>query len=95
MASQLCDKLSLDKSSSTCTCLAVVGFCASVNSLEKRFCRCFQSVTGVFNFIFEPRHQISNNVVCTASKASDQPAHMRSLIRAFAGHLNILRLLSF
>ena len=41
-------------------------------------------------FKFEPRHEISNNVVCATSKASDQPAHMRSLIRAFASHLNIL-----
>ena len=32
----------------------------------------------------EPRHEISNNVVCATSKASDQPAHTRSLIRAFA-----------
>ena len=39
---------------------------------------------------FESRHEISNNVVCATSKASDQPAHMRSLIRAFASHLNIL-----
>ena len=38
----------------------------------------------------EPRHEISNNVVCATSKASDQPAHMRSLIRAFAYRLNIL-----
>ena len=30
---------------------------------------------------------ISNNVVCATSKASDQPARMRSLIRAFASHL--------
>ena len=41
-----------------------------------------------FNFIMvtinEPRHEISNNVVCATSKASDQPAYMRSLIRAFA-----------
>ena len=29
-------------------------------------------------------------VVCATSKASDQPAHMRSLIRAFASRLNIL-----
>ena len=36
------------------------------------------------------RHEISNNVVCVTSKASDQPAHMRSLIRAFASHLNII-----
>ena len=27
----------------------------------------------------EPRHEISNNVVCATSKASDQPAHTRSL----------------
>ena len=40
--------------------------------------------------IFEPRHEISNNVVCATSKASDQPAHMRSLIRAFASRLNVL-----
>ena len=40
--------------------------------------------------IFEPRHEISSNVVCATSKASDQPAHTRSLIRAFASRLNIL-----
>ena len=33
-----------------------------------------------------------NNVVCATSKASDQPAHMCSLIRAFASRLNILTL---
>ena len=38
----------------------------------------------------EPWHGISNNVVCATSKASDQPAHWRSLIRAFARCLNIL-----
>ena len=47
-----------------------------------------------FNFhliqLNEPRHEISNNVVCATSKASDQPAHMRSLIRAFASCLNNL-----
>ena len=37
----------------------------------------------------EPRHEISNNVVCATSEGSDQPAHMRSLIRAFSGRLNI------
>ena len=40
--------------------------------------------------IIEPVHEISNNVVCATSKASDQPAHTRSLIRAFASRLNIL-----
>ena len=43
----------------------------------------------------EPWHEISNNVVCATSKCSDQPAHMRSLIRAFARRLNILRGLSY
>ena len=41
--------------------------------------------------IFEPQHEISNNVVCATSKASDQ----RSLIRAFASRLNILCLLGY
>ena len=40
-----------------------------------------------------PAH-ISNNVLCATSKGSDQPAQMRSLIRAFANGLNILWLLS-
>ena len=40
--------------------------------------------------LYEPVHEISNNVVCATSKASDQPAHMRSLIRAFASRLSIL-----
>ena len=39
---------------------------------------------------YEPQHEISNNVVCGTSNGSDQPAHTRSLIRAFACHLNIL-----
>ena len=33
---------------------------------------------------YEPQHEISNNVVCATSKASDQPAHSRSLSRARA-----------
>ena len=32
---------------------------------------------------FEPRQEIFSNVVCATSKASDQPAHTRSLIGAF------------
>ena len=39
---------------------------------------------------FEPRQEISNNVVCATSKASYQPVHMHSLIRAFASRLYIL-----
>ena len=42
------------------------------------------------NKTVEPVHEISNNEVCTNSKASDQPAHTRSLIRAFASRLSIL-----
>ena len=38
----------------------------------------------------ELRHEISNNVICTMSNGSDQPAHTRSLIRALASRLNIL-----
>ena len=38
----------------------------------------------------EPQHEISNNVVCATKKGSDQPAHKRSLIRAFASRFNIL-----
>ena len=34
--------------------------------------------------VFEPRHEIFNNVVCGTNKGSDQPVHTRSLIRAFA-----------
>ena len=45
--------------------------------------------------IIEPRHEISNNVVCATSKGTDQPVHMCSLIRAFASRLNNLRVLSY
>ena len=38
----------------------------------------------------EPRHEISNNMMSATSKASDQPAHTRSLIEAFDSRLNIL-----
>ena len=41
-------------------------------------------------FTYEQVHEISNKVVCATSKASDQPVHMRSLIRAFASRLSIL-----
>ena len=30
----------------------------------------------------QPRHEISNNIVCATSKGSDQPAHTRSLVKA-------------
>ena len=40
--------------------------------------------------LIERRYEISNNVVCVTSKGSDQPVHMRSLIRAFTSLSNIL-----
>ena len=43
----------------------------------------------MYEHVYEPVHEISNNVVCATSKASDQPAHTRSLIRAFARRLSI------
>ena len=42
------------------------------------------------NTLYEPQHEIFNNLVCASSKASDQPAHTRSLIRAFASPYFIL-----
>ena len=55
-------------------------------------CLCLIRILNDFSaFIaYEPRHEISNKVVCATSKASDQPAHTRSLIRVFASRLNIL-----
>ena len=63
--------------------------------------RCLDSVFGIKvglngsykinkSTLYEPWHEISNNVVCATSKASDQPAQTRSLIRAFASRLNII-----
>ena len=52
----------------------------------------FHSYVGLSTkfFTIEPRYEISNNMVDATSKGSDQPAHSRSLIRAFASRLNIL-----
>ena len=48
-------------------------------------------ILGCQKFVInEPVHEISNNVVGANSKASDQPAHTRNLIRAFASGLIIL-----
>ena len=52
------------------------------------------SCSGI-SYNIKPRQDISNNVICATSKGSDHPAHMRSLIRAFASRLNILRLLRY
>ena len=63
---------------------------ASLHGIFVRFIRTRLSI-----LIIEQVHEISDNVVCATSKASDQPAHTRSLIRAFASRLSILRLLSY
>ena len=56
----------------------------------------YQSVRGPLrdSIELESWHEISN-VVCVTSIVSDQPAHTRSLIRAFASRLNILWVLSY
>ena len=48
----------------------------------------FDNANCLYN-LNEPWHGISNNVVCETSKASDQPEHMRSLIRAFASRCSL------
>ena len=50
---------------------------------------------GFYLRINEPRHEISNNVVCATDNGSDQPAHTRSLNRTFVCRLNIIWLLSY
>ena len=57
--------------------------------LKPQALKCFSEAlsTSILN---EPVHEISNNVVCATSKASDQPAHTHSLIRAFVSRLSIL-----
>ena len=45
---------------------------------------------GLKILLIKPVHEISNNVVCVTSKASDQPAQTHSLIRAFASCLSSL-----
>ena len=54
------------------------------------FILCKQKVANGYVQIIEPWHEISNNVLCATNRGLDQPAHMRRLIRAFAGGLNIL-----
>ena len=56
---------------------------ASHQNLETSTCDPFKYRIGnpiVIRSIFEPRHVISNYVVCATSKATDQPAQTRSLI---------------
>ena len=68
----------------------------SVNLFFNNSCQSLMNYTSILSVIInEPVHEISNNLVCATSKASDQPAHTRSLIRAFVSSLSILCLLSY
>ena len=68
--------------------MAVFTVCHKVISLSNLVYSLFEYNIG--DSIIEPVHEISNNLVYATRKASDQPAHMRSLIRAFASRLSIL-----
>ena len=61
-----------------------------VTQANQYLCRSNMVFSGYFIFSGEPVHEISNNGVCATSKGSEQPVHMRSLIRAFARRLNIV-----
>ena len=56
------------------------------STLRKYRTVCMYKISGIHVF----RNEISSNMVCATSKGSDQPAHMRCLIRATASRLNIL-----
>ena len=65
--------------------------CSFFSSMKKSFITSRSGCNNCFGYIlYEPVHEISNDVVCATSEASDQPAHTRSLIRAFASRLSIL-----
>ena len=66
-------------------CLLIKNNCVWVIEISS-----FHGFFHINTFLNEPRYEISNNVVCATSKASDQPAYTRSLIRTFVSHLNIL-----
>ena len=54
---------------------------------------CLRTNTPMF-YTYAPQHEISNNVVCANSKGSEQPAHTRSLMRAFASLFLNIKLLT-
>ena len=69
--------------------LSLKGSCTgSSESLLVKIPHCWKSHAAAQ--ITNKRQEISTNVVCATSKASDQPAHTRSLIRAFARRSNNL-----
>ena len=85
------DILSYDSGNTTKSCF----WCAKLKAFTiymRRWygCHFITFGTKALELIFEPVHEITNNMVCATSKASDQPAQTRSLIRAFASRLSIL-----
>ena len=62
----------------------------ALKTVSIQFRHYFQINIHIFNTKIEPQHEIANNVLCATSKGSDQSVHMRNLIKAFAGPLNIL-----
>ena len=72
----------------------------NLNSIEHEISIAHKNYKRIFllsnlHLLYEPRHEMSSNVVSATSKASDQPAHLRSLIRAFASRLHILGVFSY
>ena len=64
--------------------------CRCAASSESSLLSYVINTSPVLSQLYEPVHEIFNNVVSATSKASDQPVHTRSLIRAFASGLSIL-----
>ena len=76
-------------------CLSYPNLRTILSDTDKNNNKCYSILIVVFllgmmTYKIEPRHEISNNVVCATSEVSDQPAHSRSLIRAFASRMNII-----
>ena len=72
---------------SFCNMLKEVVLCISEIKWSKSM---YMGINSDDIIIIEPWYEISNNLVCATSEGSDQPAHTRRLIRAFADRLNIL-----
>ena len=68
------------------TCLEISDeIMEKVNKTEKRLCS-----PESLQLTYEPRNEITNNVVCETSKGSDRPVHRHGLIRTFVSRLNVL-----
>ena len=78
--------------------VAILCFHTDINcqcSITKKILHCIVDRITWWELQYEPVHEISNNVVCATSRASDQPVHTHSLIRVFASRLSMVWLLSY